>query len=1255
MQSDFAIVIDRKPVKHFWKGRGGFLPIAIIERMIQGSIEDAELFFDGRKPEGVFAVSAHYAIARDGRVWQFVDDEDTAWSNGVLQNPDLSIGWLKEVYQEKVNCNLVTLSIDYEGYSGEVLTPEQYQAALELHRQLVQRWEIEADDQHIIGHNWIDSLERSHNPGPSFPFGRLLKDLQAPAVAPVPVSETAFSDMPLPATEFYSPVPRMVEAETNSFYQPEAVEEPAYRPQLDAVTFTPDLNHEMNPVTAAPAEVDPTTAEPEDPQVLATQSAEPAWQIPHGLDLTEPEPVATAPESAQEPDYLADLLSTQAPEDPADSFATVSSEEAPADFVVEASSEEELEVPTAIGDLITPKTGTATVTDHFTPTEPVSMAEVFEADDEKASPPDDLTLAPVQEETAAAPEPENRLEQIEVPAEDEAATEAPVETAPQQVGSAAAFEAEQADSAQIVETKVPVQEAEVTSEAAVEAEAPVEEAASEATVEADQPEEKHHWYDKFKALFVKHEEPAEIVAESVKVAPVETAAVIEEVQPALNTSMSEIQAEPANELEATQAEITATPNEVQAELTPEPEELQAESAAESEGIQAESATVIEVPAAEGATESEEVWAEPAIESEEPAIEFEEGEVVAAPVIEAEEVEVKPATESELTVAEPATEAEAVQTTPAIEAEEVQAEVHQSQPLPVPVSQPQPVAVEESFYPFELDAPLVSNHAAFYRSEASAEPAAEATKFDFESSVPAKSFEQDYDFQDFNGPSDYPFELPAAEIRPQSSQSFTASAELPTFDTAVEKPAHLEEVPPLSELAAEPAVEIQATPELTAAPAAEEIPTLSEPAPEVPVNFQTPAAEPGVSAGLESREENPTQLSEAATTATRPLGFAYDDLELPDWLEEPASDPETTVEPAGSAETAAYQSQPGPAPVRPQSDFGWGSSPFSQEDALPGWLRKPTDQTPTGLNQIAPAASEQAATKASEPSQSPPPSASKDSPPAVALPNQDWQENLFEDDDFFSLLNQSGLDLNLNAPPVASTSTDTDTESGPLEPSAEEVSHFERLLSESGASQPPPTWTVPAAPDLPEPEFENFFDEVEPDPLPARQTIRQLIDRNDGYTAPLSYEDLDLSVPFGLEEDFTQPGQRKPLIPAQDRSDGLSFGEDFFEHEPFPGAGTPPASPVQAAPPPVQPDPPGFNRVYLGGGAVSVELANIRSQPGYAKETVLKVAEQGERFEFDGWTEGPELRGSTRWYHIDPADGVGWIHSSLVALDRPFRA
>src|SRR5205085_2862462 len=97
-----------------------------------------------------------------------------------------------------------------------------------------------------------------------------------------------------------------------------------------------------------------------------------------------------------------------------------------------------------------------------------------------------------------------------------------------------------------------------------------------------------------------------------------------------------------------------------------------------------------------------------------------------------------------------------------------------------------------------------------------------------------------------------------------------------------------------------------------------------------------------------------------------------------------------------------------------------------------------------------------------------------------------------------------------------------------------------------------------------------------------------------------------------------------------------------------------AQTFQAAPAPARNDPSGFHRVALGEGQTSVELANIRSIPSYDKNTVVRVSEQGERFEFDGWLEGPELRGSTRWYHISRTSGDQWIHSSLVQLDRPFR-
>jgi hypothetical protein len=140
----------------------------------------------------------------------------------------------------------------------------------------------------------------------------------------------------------------------------------------------------------------------------------------------------------------------------------------------------------------------------------------------------------------------------------------------------------------------------------------------------------------------------------------------------------------------------------------------------------------------------------------------------------------------------------------------------------------------------------------------------------------------------------------------------------------------------------------------------------------------------------------------------------------------------------------------------------------------------------------------------------------------------------------------------------------------------------------------------------------------------------LIDRNDGYTAPLSYEDLDMSVPLGLDDDVTRPGAFQPVPPAS-----------------APVAPPPPPAPTRA-------EPPGFHRVDLGKGRTSVELANIRTMPSYDKNTVVRVSEEGEGFEFDGWIDGPELRGSTRWYRILTPSGDEWIHSTLVQLDRPFR-
>ncbi|NWJ98959.1 MAG: N-acetylmuramoyl-L-alanine amidase, partial [Chloroflexi bacterium] len=229
---EYEIVIEPHFVKNFWRGRDGYMPMAIVEHMMQGTLEETRRYFNGE--EGAYYVSAHYGVARDGRIWQFVRDEDTAWANGILQQPDTSIDWLQEVYEEKINANLVTLAIEYEGYSGEELTEAQYEAALVLHQHLLERWNIPVTRAHLLGHDRFDSVERSRNPGPAFPWERLLADLahlmplSKPQQTSPAATEYPLNLEPLPAldkfgflTESEKPLPDFYNVDFGFLAEPE--------------------------------------------------------------------------------------------------------------------------------------------------------------------------------------------------------------------------------------------------------------------------------------------------------------------------------------------------------------------------------------------------------------------------------------------------------------------------------------------------------------------------------------------------------------------------------------------------------------------------------------------------------------------------------------------------------------------------------------------------------------------------------------------------------------------------------------------------------------------------------------------------------------------------------------------------------------------------------------------------------------------------------------------------------------------------
>lgn len=165
--------IDWKGSPNHSDGRNGHDPLAIVNHIMQSSIESATGWFGNLKAE----VSSHFGVARDGRIWQYVALENAAWANGPVANPDTSLGWLHDAILAKVNPNDLTVSIEHEGYTGKPFTPEQYQATLWLHKYLIKKLGIKIDREHLVGHYQIDGNSRKNCPGSAFPWKMLMADL----------------------------------------------------------------------------------------------------------------------------------------------------------------------------------------------------------------------------------------------------------------------------------------------------------------------------------------------------------------------------------------------------------------------------------------------------------------------------------------------------------------------------------------------------------------------------------------------------------------------------------------------------------------------------------------------------------------------------------------------------------------------------------------------------------------------------------------------------------------------------------------------------------------------------------------------------------------------------------------------------------------------------------------------------------------------------------------------------------------------
>lgn len=134
------------PRANFRPGRPlGFRPEAIVVHIIDGSFAAGEqTFLDPNSQK-----SAHYAVAGDGRVHQYVDEHDTAFHAGIVVNPT----W--PLLKPRVNPNFYTIGIEHEGRPNDIWPDAQLAASAELIGQVATRWGIPLDTAHVVRHHEI--------------------------------------------------------------------------------------------------------------------------------------------------------------------------------------------------------------------------------------------------------------------------------------------------------------------------------------------------------------------------------------------------------------------------------------------------------------------------------------------------------------------------------------------------------------------------------------------------------------------------------------------------------------------------------------------------------------------------------------------------------------------------------------------------------------------------------------------------------------------------------------------------------------------------------------------------------------------------------------------------------------------------------------------------------------------------------------------------------------------------------------------
>jgi N-acetyl-anhydromuramyl-L-alanine amidase AmpD len=178
-------VVSRPSPNHGYNG-AAFQPRAIVWHIAEGNAEPSIAWLCNPASNA----SSNYLIGPDGTVYELVNPANgpngAAWGNGAVKNPDMSNALIASWVQGGINPNLRCISIEHAGFTshnlGGSLTPAQVTATVALTAWLCQEYNIEPDQDHILGHYQIDDVDRHYCPGFSAEEWRVWVDRVATSI-----------------------------------------------------------------------------------------------------------------------------------------------------------------------------------------------------------------------------------------------------------------------------------------------------------------------------------------------------------------------------------------------------------------------------------------------------------------------------------------------------------------------------------------------------------------------------------------------------------------------------------------------------------------------------------------------------------------------------------------------------------------------------------------------------------------------------------------------------------------------------------------------------------------------------------------------------------------------------------------------------------------------------------------------------------------------------------------------------------------